>query len=52
MSLKNGSTAVFTNTYGYDNVTGRMATVGDGAYTAHYTYQDGTGLVTQNQIKQ
>ena len=51
MSLKNGSTAVFGNSYGYDSVTGRLTSVGDGTYTAHYTWQDGTGLMTQNQIK-
>ena len=51
MSLKNGSTAIFANSYGYSSATGRMATVGDGTYTAHYTWQDGTGLMAQNQIK-
>ena len=51
MSLKNGSTAVFGNSYGYDSVTGRLTSVGDGTYTAHYTWQNGTGLMTQNQIK-
>ena len=51
MSLKNGSTAIFANSYGYSSATGRMATVGDGTYTAHYSWQDGTGLMTQNQIK-
>jgi len=51
MSLNNNSTPVFTNNYGYDSATGQLATVGDGTYTAHYTYQDGTGLMTQNQIK-
>ena len=51
MSLKNGSAAVFGNSYGYSSATGRLTSVGDGTYTAHYTWQDGTGLMAQNQIK-
>ena len=51
MSLNNNSTPVFANSYAYNSVTGRVATVGDGTYTANYTWQDGTGLLTQNQIR-
>ena len=51
MSLKNGSAAVFGNSYGYSSATGRLTSVGDGTYTAHYSWQDGTGLMAQNQIK-
>lgn len=51
MSLNNNSTPVFTNNYGYDTTSGKLANIGDGTYTAHYTYQDGTGLITKNEIK-
>ena len=50
MILKNNSTPEFTNNYAYNATSGRLATVGDGTYTANYTYQSGTGLLTQNQI--
>jgi len=50
MQLKNDGTDVLAHGYTYD-VRNRLATVGNGVHTAHYTRQPGTGLLTQTQIK-
>jgi len=50
MQLKNDGTDVVAHGYAYD-VRNRLATVGNGVHTAHYTRQPGTGLLTQTQIK-
>ena len=51
MSLMKNSSAVLTNNYGYDTTSGKLNKIDDGTYSANYTYADGTGLITQNQIK-
>ncbi len=50
MQLKNDGTDVVAHGYTYD-VRNRLATVGKGVHTAHYTRQPGTGLLPQTQIK-
>jgi len=50
MQLKNDGVNVLAHGYTSD-VRNRLATVGNGVHTAHYTRQPGTGLLTQTQIK-
>ena len=44
INFQNGTNVLGSSTYGYDNAS-RLASVGDGTYSANYTYQANSSLL-------
>ncbi len=51
INFQNGATVLGSSTYGYDNAS-RLASVGDGTYSANYTYQGNSSLLNAVTFKQ
>jgi RHS repeat-associated protein len=51
INFQNGTTVLGSSTYGYDNAS-RLASVGDGTYSANYTYQANSSLLNAVTFKQ